>query len=134
MTTGKLKIAVLYDRWEPEEEEGSANGKAPLVRTLDKKEVEDEVTEALTKLGHETTLHQLDGSLKSLHALAKLDAAGEHGDLARRGEGDPAVELGIGLELAGKRRAHREAPARIAAAAFSVVSSYAQRCSRPWMT
>ena len=53
------------------------------------------------------------------HALAKLDAAGEHGDLARRGEGDPAVELGIGLELGGKRRAHREAPARIAAAAFS---------------
>jgi D-alanine-D-alanine ligase len=74
MTTGKLKIAVLYDRWEPEEEEGSINGKAPLVRTLDKKEVEDEVTEALTKLGHEATLHQLDGSLKSLHALAKLDA------------------------------------------------------------
>ncbi len=70
---GKLKVTVLYDRWEPEEENGSANGKAPLVRTLDKKEVEEEVMEALAKLGHEPALHQLDGSLKSLHALAKLD-------------------------------------------------------------
>ena len=68
----KLKIVVLYDRWEPEEESGG-NGKSPLVRTLDKKEVEDEVVEALNKVGHETVLHQLDGSVKSLHALAKLD-------------------------------------------------------------
>ena len=34
-------------------------------------------------------------------ALAELDAPGEHGDLARRGESNPAVELGIGLELGG---------------------------------
>src|SRR5918999_1815764 len=70
---GKLKVIVLYDRWEPEEEESGSNGKAPLVRTLDKKEVEDEVIDALTKLGHEPALHQLDGSLKSLHAIAKMD-------------------------------------------------------------
>jgi len=70
---GKLKLVVLYDRWEPEEETSGSNGKSPLVRTLDKKEVEDEVVDALTKLGHEPVLHQLDGSLKSLHALAKLD-------------------------------------------------------------
>jgi D-alanine-D-alanine ligase len=70
---GKLKVIVLYDRWEPEEDTSSANGKAPLVRTLDKKEVEEEVIDALTKLGHDPTLHQLDGSLKSLHALPKLD-------------------------------------------------------------
>ncbi len=70
---GKLKIAVIYDRWEPDEESSGTNGKAPLVRTLDKKEVEEEVVDALTKLGHEPTLHQLDGSLKSLHALPKLD-------------------------------------------------------------
>jgi 23S rRNA (cytosine1962-C5)-methyltransferase len=44
---GKLKIVVLYDRWEPEEDESSGNGKAPLVRTLDKKEVEEEVVDAL---------------------------------------------------------------------------------------
>src|SRR5687767_5453641 len=70
---GKLKIVVLYDRWEPEEDESATNGKAPLVRTLDKKEVEEEVIDALTKLGHEPTLHVLDGSLKSLHALPKFD-------------------------------------------------------------
>jgi D-alanine-D-alanine ligase len=70
---GKLKITVLYDRWEAEEEASGSNGKAPLVRTLDKKEVEDEVIDALTKLGHEPTLHQLDGSPKSLHAIAKMD-------------------------------------------------------------
>jgi D-alanine-D-alanine ligase len=70
---GKLKIVVLYDRWEPEEDESASNGKAPLMRTLDKKEVEEEVIDALTKLDHEPTLHQLDGSLKSLHAIARLD-------------------------------------------------------------
>jgi len=70
---GKLKVVVLYDRWEPEDDSSGTNGKAPLVRTLDKKEFEEEVVDALTKLGHEPTLHQLDGSLKSLHALPKLD-------------------------------------------------------------
>src|SRR5215218_2463260 len=70
---GRLKIVVLYDRWEPDDDNSGTNGKAPLVRTLDKKEVEEEVIDALTKLGHEPTLHQLDGSLKSLHALPKLD-------------------------------------------------------------
>ena len=73
LMAGKLKIIVLYDRWEPEDDSSGTNGKAPLVRTLDKKEVEEEVVDALTKLGHEPTLHQLDGSLKSLHALPKLD-------------------------------------------------------------
>ena len=71
---GKLRITVLYDRWEPEDENAGANGKAPLVRTLDKKEVETEVVDALTKLGHEPALHELDGSFRSLHALAKLDS------------------------------------------------------------
>ncbi|HXD17007.1 MAG TPA: ATP-grasp domain-containing protein [Vicinamibacterales bacterium] len=71
---GKLKIIVLYDRWEPPEEPAATAGdKAPLTRTLDKKEVEDEVAEALAKLGHEPSLHVLDGSTKSLHALARLD-------------------------------------------------------------
>ena len=71
---GKLHIVVLYDRWEePEQADASASDKAPLTRTLDKKEVEDEVAETLGKLGHETTLHVLDGSTKSLHALARMD-------------------------------------------------------------
>jgi D-alanine-D-alanine ligase len=70
---GKLKIVVLFDRWEgPDEDEGS--GAAPtLVRTLEKKEVEEEVAEALVKLGHEPVLHVLDGSIKGLHALARTE-------------------------------------------------------------
>ena len=51
---GKLNIVVLYDRWEePEESDAVASDKAPLTRTLDKKEVEDEVADALGKLGHD---------------------------------------------------------------------------------
>jgi D-alanine-D-alanine ligase len=71
---GKLKVVVLYDRWdEPDEPGAAASEKAPLTRTLDKKEVEEEVSDALGKLGHEAVLHVLDGSVKSLHALARLD-------------------------------------------------------------
>jgi D-alanine-D-alanine ligase len=72
---GTLNILVIYDRWEePDESNGVAGAeKAPLTRTLDKKEVEDEVAEALGKLGHQATLHVLDGSLKTLHALARID-------------------------------------------------------------
>ena len=71
---GTLNVVVLYDRWEEEEDEASAAGeKSPLTRTLDKKEVEDEVADALGKLGHTATLHCLDGSIKSLHAIARMD-------------------------------------------------------------
>ena len=72
---GTLNILVIYDRWEGSDESNgvSSADKAPLTRTLDKKEVEDEVAEALGKLGHQATLHVLDGSLKTLHALARVD-------------------------------------------------------------
>ena len=72
---GTLNILVIVDRWEGPEDSGgtAAADKAPLTRTLDKKEVEDEVAEALGKLGHQATLHVLDGSLKSLHAMARID-------------------------------------------------------------
>ncbi|HJR60622.1 MAG TPA: hypothetical protein VJ813_14520 [Vicinamibacterales bacterium] len=69
----KLNVVVLYDRWEPPEEESASTEKAPLTRTLDKKEVEEEVAETLGKLGHDVTLHVLDGSIKSLHAIARLE-------------------------------------------------------------
>ena len=72
---GTLNITVIYDRWEgPDDSGGAAAGDKPLTRTLDKKEVEDEVAEALGKLGHQATLHVLDGSLKSLHALSRTDS------------------------------------------------------------
>ena len=71
----KLKIVVLYDRVLVDEaEEPPASGeKSPVVRTLDKKEVEEEVAEALGKLGHEPTMHELDGTTRSLLALARLE-------------------------------------------------------------
>lgn len=71
---GKLRVVVIVDRWEPPEDAAAAaSEKTPLTRTLDKKEVEDEVSEALGKLGHDASLHVLDGSLKSLHALARME-------------------------------------------------------------
>jgi D-alanine-D-alanine ligase len=71
----KLKIIVLYDRVlvDESEEQAASADKAPVVRTLDKKEVEEEVAEALTKLGHEPMMHELDGTTKSLIALARID-------------------------------------------------------------
>ena len=71
----KLKIVVLYDRVlvDEAEEQPAAAEKSPVVRTLDKKEVEEEVAEALGKLGHETTMHELDGTAKSLLGLARLE-------------------------------------------------------------
>ena len=70
---GTLNVVVLYDRWEEQVEESASIDKAPITRTLDKKEVEDEVAETLGKLGHQAKLHVLDGSLKSLHALARIE-------------------------------------------------------------
>jgi D-alanine-D-alanine ligase len=102
---GKLNILVLYDRWEEPEESGSASSdKAPLTRTLDKKEVEDEVAETLAKLGHNATLHVLDGSIKSLHALARIDCDLVF-NLAESFAGNDTADYCIAsyLELLGKR-------------------------------
>jgi D-alanine-D-alanine ligase len=69
-----LKVLVIYDRYDPPQDTTvNAGDKGPLFRTLDKKEAEDEVAEALTKLGHQATLHALDGTTRSLHALARAD-------------------------------------------------------------
>src|SRR5262245_46048092 len=70
----RLKIIVLYDRVlvEDDDDQGSSD-KSPVVRTLDKKEVEEEVAEALTKLGHEPVLYEVDGTLKSLLGLSRVD-------------------------------------------------------------
>ena len=71
----KLKIVVLYDRALVDEtdEQAAAGDRAPVVRTLDRKEVEEEVVDALTKLGHEPVMHELDGTQKSLLALARVE-------------------------------------------------------------
>jgi D-alanine-D-alanine ligase len=72
----KLKIIVLFDRVlvDESEEQAASGEKSPVVRTLDKKEVEDEVAEALTKLGHDPVLYELDGTQKSLLGLARVEA------------------------------------------------------------
>jgi D-alanine-D-alanine ligase len=71
---GKLKIVVIYDRVLVDEgDEAAAGDKSPVVRTLDKKEVEEEVAEALTKLGHEPVMYEVDGTTKSLLGLARVD-------------------------------------------------------------
>ena len=99
-----LNVTVLYDRWEDDEGDAAPGDKAPLTRTLDKKEVEEEVAEALGKLGHQATLHCLDGSTKSLHAVARIE-----GDLifnlAESFAGNDTADAGIAgyLELLSKR-------------------------------
>src|SRR6185436_6876722 len=72
---GSLRIVVLYDRVlvDETEEQAPSTEKSPVVRTLDKKEVEEEVAEALTKLGHEPVMYELDGTQKSLLGLAKAE-------------------------------------------------------------
>ena len=101
---GTLNVIVLYDRWEDEEEDAGGSEKAPLTRTLDKKEVEDEVAEALGKLGHEATLHCLDGSVKSLHALTRMECDLVF-NLAESFAGNDTADAAIAayLELIGKR-------------------------------
>jgi len=99
-----LNVTVLYDRWEDDEEDAAPGDKAPLTRTLDKKEVEDEVADALGKLGHQATLHCLDGSIKSLHALARIESDLTF-NLAESFAGNDTADAGIAgyLELLGKR-------------------------------
>jgi D-alanine-D-alanine ligase len=101
---GTLNVVVLYDRWDPPEDESASTEKAPLTRTLDKKEVEDEVAETLGKLGHDATLHVLDGSTRSLHAIARIECDLLF-NLAESFGGNDTADYCIAayLELLGKR-------------------------------
>jgi D-alanine-D-alanine ligase len=100
-----LKIVVLYDRVLVEDDEPAAAGdKAPVTRTLDKKEVEEEVADALGKLGHEAVLHELDGTPRSLLALARLECDLIF-NLTESFAGDDTADYKIAafLDLVGKR-------------------------------
>jgi D-alanine-D-alanine ligase len=103
---GKLKIVALYDRVlvDESEDQASSPDKAPVTRSLDKKEVEEEVVEALEKLGHEATLHELDGTPKSLVGLAKLECDLVF-NLTESFAGDDTADFKIAafLELIGKK-------------------------------
>ena len=101
-----LKIAVLYDRvWEDDAADAvPATDKAPVTRTLDKKEVEEEVAEALTKLGHAPAMHELDGTPKSLFALARLECDLVFNLTESFGDDDTAdFKIAGFMELVGKR-------------------------------
>jgi len=103
---GKLNIVVLYDRVlvDDDAEPPASTDKSPVTRTLDKKEVEDEVAEALVKLGHEAIKHELDGTPKSLLALARLECDLVF-NLTESFAGDDTADFKIAgfLELIGKR-------------------------------
>jgi D-alanine-D-alanine ligase len=102
----KLKIIVLYDRVLVDEtdEQAASTDKAPVVRTLDKKEVEEEVAEALAKLGHEPSMHELDGTPKSLLVLARLECDLIFNLTESFADDDTAdFKIAAFLELIGKR-------------------------------
>src|SRR5690606_10375853 len=70
---GRLKIVIIYDRVLVDGGDETAHDKSPVTRSLDRKEVEDEVADALVRLGHDAIKYELDGTLKSLLGLARLD-------------------------------------------------------------
>jgi D-alanine-D-alanine ligase len=101
----KLTIVVIYDRVLVDEDEAApTTDKAPVTRTLDKKEVEEEVAETLVKLGHEPVMHEIDGSTKSLFALARMDCDLVF-NLCESFGGDSTADFKVAafLELLGKR-------------------------------
>jgi D-alanine-D-alanine ligase len=100
----KLKIVIIYDRVLVDEDEEAASDKAPVTRTLDKKEVEEEVAETVVKLGHEPVLHEIDGSTKSLFALARIDCDLVF-NLCESFGGDSTADFKVAafLELLGKK-------------------------------
>src|SRR5438045_7984449 len=87
-----------------DEAEEAASDKSPVVRTLDKKEVEEEVAEALTKLGHEPVMYEVDGTMKSLLGLARVDCDVVF-NLCESFNGDDTADFKIAayLELIGKK-------------------------------
>jgi D-alanine-D-alanine ligase len=101
---GKLKIVVLYDRQLVEDDGVAAADRTPIVRTLDKREVEEEVADALGKLGHEAILHELDGTPKSLLAVSRLECDLIF-NLTESFAGDDTADFKIAafLDLMGKR-------------------------------
>lgn len=72
----KLKIAILYENWGEEEVEAPPEPKRKSrkrSRRRREKHDREEIFEALEKLGHEPSYVVLDGTDKTLSALAKSD-------------------------------------------------------------
>jgi D-alanine-D-alanine ligase len=101
-----LKVVVLYDREIVDEaaDQPQASDRSPVVRELERKEVEEEVAEALRKHGHDATLYELDGSSKGLLGLARLDCDLVFNLTESFGGDDTAdFKLAAFLELLGRR-------------------------------
>jgi D-alanine-D-alanine ligase len=91
---------VLVD----DDESSAPVEKSPVTRTLDKKEVEEEVAEALIKLGHDPVMHELDGTPRSLTALTRLDCDLVFNLTESFADDDTAdFKIAAFLELIGKR-------------------------------
>ena len=101
----KLKVVVLFDRVLVEEKDDAApTEKSPVVRTLDKKEVEGEVADALAKLGHEPVFYELDGTQKGLLGLARVDCDVVFNLVESFADDDTAdFKIAAFLELLGRR-------------------------------
>src|SRR5712691_12354169 len=101
---GKLEVVIIFDRVLVDEGEDAASDKSPVVRTLDKKEVEEEVAEALTKLGHEPVMYEIDGTTRSLLGLARQDCDLVFNLSESFGDDDTAdFKIAAFLELIGKK-------------------------------
>ncbi|MGH9529656.1 MAG: D-alanine--D-alanine ligase family protein [Terriglobales bacterium] len=81
MTDRHLKVAVLYDTWGECEsaEQLTTKSSASKRKSCKKvgcseKEDREEISEALSQLGHEPFYHVLDGSMQSLNVLCKCKA------------------------------------------------------------
>ena len=95
---------MLYDRVLVDDEDEAPPEKSPVTRALDKKEVEEEVADALGKLGHEAVLYELDGTQKSLLGLARTECDLVF-NLSESFNGDDTADFKIAafLELLGKK-------------------------------
>ncbi|HVT44995.1 MAG TPA: ATP-grasp domain-containing protein [Thermoanaerobaculia bacterium] len=103
-----MKITILYDRWEGTEDYPGAaaeeeNGQRKTPRRPPKLDRE-EIFNALTKLGHEVTYHELDGREPTLLALARTKEDLIF-NLVESYGGDDTKDLNVAafLDLLGKR-------------------------------
>ena len=104
LMAGKLKVVVLYDRWEPEEDASARTAKRRSSARSTRRKSRTRSLKRSPSSSHEPTLHELDGSLKSLHALAKLDCDLIF-NLSESFAGNDTADYNIAayLELIGKR-------------------------------
>ena len=100
-----LKIAVLYDRvWEDETADAGAQDKAPVTRTLDKKEVEEEVARPWSSWGTSHPARDRRHARRACSTLARVECDLVFNLTESFGDDDTAdFKIAGFLELVGKR-------------------------------